>query len=171
MPAQPQWLSRLPEIIDEISALDLPVLDRAVFERAFRVRRRRAIHLLDSFGGYQSGRTYLIDRHALLRQLRGLASGDRFGYEKRRRARLAESIDRLRRDRRAAAVRIAAPPPPPDVLPALPAGAAFLPGGRLLIEFRDVQDLLTKLYGVAQAAAADFPGFQAAAEAANGDSV
>jgi hypothetical protein len=169
MPAQPQWLLRLPEIIDEISALDAPVVDRSVIERVFRVRRRRAIHLLGWFGGYQVGRTYLVDREALLLQLRQAASGERFGYEKRRRDRLGERLERLRKDRQAARVVIPVAPPTAREIPGLPAGVSFQPG-RLVVEYRDVPELLGKLYGIAQAAAADFAGFEAAAAARKAES-
>jgi hypothetical protein len=162
MPAQPQWLLRLPEIIDEISALDTPIVDRSVIERAFGLRRRRAIHLLGWFGGYQVGRAFVVERETLLRRLRGIAAGERFGYEKRRRERLAERLERLRKDRRAAGVVIpVAAPAVPEALQ-LPSGV-FFQHGRLVVEFRDVPDLLGKLYGVAQTAAGDFAAFEAAA--------
>ena len=41
MPAKAQWLLRVPEILEELRALDVPVVDRAVCERLFRLRRRR----------------------------------------------------------------------------------------------------------------------------------
>src|ERR1035438_304812 len=55
MPAKAQWLLRVPEILAELSLLDLPVVDRAVCERLFRLRRRRAIDLIRCFGGGQTG--------------------------------------------------------------------------------------------------------------------
>src|ERR1022692_2100735 len=65
MPAKAQWLLRVPEILAELAALDVPVLDRAVCERLFRLRRRRTIDLIRCFGGYQAGRTFLVDRPKL----------------------------------------------------------------------------------------------------------
>ena len=47
----------------------------------------------------------------------------------------------------------------------LPEGIAFTPG-QMLVEFAGVEDLLTKLYGVAQSAAGDFDWFQATVECA-----
>ena len=44
--------------------MEVPVIDRAVFERIFGVRRRRAIQLMHYFGGFQSSQAYLIDRLA-----------------------------------------------------------------------------------------------------------
>ena len=43
MPTKKTWLLRLPEIREELSAMKVPVVDRAIFERLFGVRRRRAI--------------------------------------------------------------------------------------------------------------------------------
>src|ERR1039458_5601050 len=48
MPAKAQWLLRVPEILAELAALDVPVLDRAVCERLFRLRRRRTIDLSEA---------------------------------------------------------------------------------------------------------------------------
>ena len=167
MPAEPQWLLRLPEIIEELAAMDAPVVDRSVIERAFGVRRRRAIYLLGRFGGYQVGRTFVVRREALLEALRRMAAGERFDYEKQRHERLADGLDRIRKQRRAAAVTVPVENPAPDMTPAgLPAGVRLEPG-RLTVEFRGVEELLGKLYGVAQSAAGDFAAFEAAATQRN----
>ena len=57
MPAKPVWLLRIPEIVQALQALPVPVVDRFMVERLFGVRRRRAITLMQEFGAYQSGRT------------------------------------------------------------------------------------------------------------------
>jgi len=49
--------------------------------------------------------------------------------------------------------------------PGLPAGVQF-DAGELCVHFDDARDLLAKLYAVAQAAAADFESFRAAAAGA-----
>ena len=46
MPLKKTWLLRLPAIREELSQLDLPLIDRASFERLFGVRRRRAVQLM-----------------------------------------------------------------------------------------------------------------------------
>lgn len=164
MPAEPLWLLRLPQIIEEIAALKSPVVDRSIIERTFGVRRRRAIQLLGSLGGYQVGRTFVVERARLLARLEAMRAGERFYFERRRREKLVEGLDRIRKDRQAARVRI-----PVDPEPALSAAPAGLPSGvrlepgRLTVQFQDVQELLGKLYGIAQAAAADFSGFAATA--------
>ena len=90
MPIKKTWLLRLPEIRAELTAMEVPVVDRAVFERVFGVRRRRAIQLLHHFGGWQSGRTFLVDRLAVLRQLEPIEDSAEFALELQRRQRLVD---------------------------------------------------------------------------------
>ena len=87
MPPQPLWLLHLPRIIGELCRLPVPVLDRAVIEKLFGLKRRQAIQL-PRFGGYQAGRTFLVDRQELLDQLEAIRDGETFRYEQRRRRRL-----------------------------------------------------------------------------------
>ena len=51
MPAKALWLLHIPEIIAMLETFDVPVVDRAIIERLFGLRRRRAIDLLHRFGG------------------------------------------------------------------------------------------------------------------------
>jgi hypothetical protein len=57
MPAKSSWLLRIPEILNLLSAMHNPVIDRASCEQLFGVRRRRAIELIRLFGGYTAGNT------------------------------------------------------------------------------------------------------------------
>ena len=66
MPMKKMWLLRLPEIRTELEALPAPVIDRAMIEQIFGVRRRRALQLMQYFGGWQSGQACLVDRLDLL---------------------------------------------------------------------------------------------------------
>ena len=94
MPTKKTWLLRLPEIREELSAMKVPVVDRAIFERLFGVRRWRAIQLLHYFDAYQSGRTFLIDRIRLIEQLVPLEASAEFAIEQRRRTRLVDSLEK-----------------------------------------------------------------------------
>jgi hypothetical protein len=164
MPTKKTWLLRLPEIRMELVAMKVPVVDRTVFERLFGVRRRRAIQLLHYFNGYQSGRTFLIDRISLIEQLAPLEASADFALEHRRRQRLVESLESLRRARVGARVVIPVDLAKPSAC-GLPAGVQ-LDRGQLCVRFDDACDLLAKLYAVAQAAATDFESFCAAADGA-----
>lgn len=161
MPTKKTWLLRLTAIREELTYLNVPVIDRATFERLFGVRRRRAIQLMHYFGGYQAGRTFLIDRVALLRQLEPLEASTEFALEQQRRQRLVESLEQLRRSRAGAHVTI---PVNPTRNRAQIPDCVYLDRGTLWVEFDSVQDLLSKLYQLSQAAAADFEAFRVAAE-------
>src|SRR5450759_2316196 len=160
MPAKPDWLLRLPEIRVELEHLDVPVVDRAVIERVFGLKRRRAIELLHQFGGYQAGRTFLLDRVRLLEALRSLESGEDYTAEKRRRERLQAAVEASREHliltRVRIPVRAAAARPSLD---RLAPGVLLLPGV-LTIEFRHPSELLEKLFGLAQAISHDFERFE-----------
>jgi hypothetical protein len=160
MSAKAEWLLRLPEIRAELEHLAVPIVDRAGIERIFGLRRRRAIELMHQFGGYQAGRTFLLDRARLLEALQSLESREDYAIEKRRRERLGDVVEasrehlmsmRVRIPVRAAAARAS--------LDRLAPGVVLLPG-ILTIEFRHPIELLEKLYGLAQAIANDFEKFE-----------
>ena len=146
-----------------MEVVDVPVIDRAIVEHLFGLRRRRAIELLHRFGGYQAGRTFLIDRRLLIDELRRLGGGQEFELEIRRKQRLGQAVDELRLNQAATAVRIPVRPEPACRIADLPADVALEPG-QLRVDFCGTEDLLSKLYELSQAAAQDFDRFRAAAE-------
>jgi hypothetical protein len=165
MPAKPAWLLRIPEIVDELQALTVPVIDRSMCERLFCVRRRRAITLMQEFGACQSGRTLLIERIAMIKNLEALQEGQEFEGERCRKQKLQDSLDDLHRHR--AAAKVVIPALPPELrkqLPELPAGVSVR-DRELAIEYNSVEQLLQRLYELSQAAAADFEGFITVIEA------
>jgi hypothetical protein len=161
MPAKPDWLLRLPDIRAQLECLDAPVVDRAVVERIFGLRRRRAIELLHQFGGYQAGRTFLLDRVRLLEALQLLESREDYTAEKRRRERLQDVVEASREDMISTRVRIPVRAAAARAsLDRLAPGVLLMPG-MLSIEFRHPVELLEKLYGLAQAISHDFEKFEA----------
>jgi hypothetical protein len=160
MPAKPEWLLRLPEIRAELEHLDVPVVDRCGIERIFGLKRRRAIELLHQFGGYQTGRTFLVERRSLLHALEALQSQDGYIVERRRRECLRDVVEASREHLLAARVRI--PVRPAKSRPSLDrlAPGVHLAPGMLSIEFLQPIDLLEKLYGLAQAITHDFVKFE-----------
>src|SRR5664279_223796 len=106
MPAKPEWLLRLPEIRAELEHLEVPVVDRSGIERIFGLKRRRAIELLHQFGGYQAGRTFLVERRGLLQALEALQSQEGYIVERRRRERLRDVMEVSREHLLATRVRI-----------------------------------------------------------------
>jgi hypothetical protein len=160
MPAKPEWLLRLPEIRAELEHLEVPVLDRCGIERIFGLKRRRAIELLHQFGGYQAGRTFLVERRGLLQALEALQSQDGYVAERRRRERLRDVVEASREHLLATRVRISVlPAKSRPSLDRLAPGVHLAPG-MLSIEFLQPVDLLEKLYGLAQAITHDFDKFE-----------
>jgi hypothetical protein len=166
--AKPRWWRHIPEIRSMLADVRLPVLDRAAVEQLFGLRRRQAIELMNRFGGYQTGRTLLIGRDQLLAAIEGIAASGEYEQETTRRERLAAAVERIRRTRQSEAVRI---PIAPEVfrfrMDTLGTGVALRPG-RLEIEFSGPEELLTKLFGLAQAIANDYGGFERTAVGACG---
>ena len=160
MPAKPEWLLRLPEIRAELEHLDVPIVDRAGIERIFGLKRRRAIELMHEFGGYQAGRTFLLDRARLLEALHSLESREDYAVEKRRRERLRDVVEASREH--LILTRVQIPVHAAAVRPSLDrlAPGVFLIPGMLSIEFRHPIELLEKLYALAQAIAHDFERFE-----------
>jgi hypothetical protein len=164
VPGKAQWFLHIPAIVVMLEAFDVPVVDRAVIERLFGLRRRQAIELLHRFGGFQAGRTFLIDRRVLIDHLRRLAEGEDFERETSRKERLDQAVDQIRRQRAAASVRI---PVQPDVFSQKVAGlpeTIVIEPGHLHIEFSGTEDLLSQLYQIAVAASNDFNFFRSATE-------
>ena len=163
MPATKSWLLRIPEIRKNVSQLTVPVIDRAMLERIFGVRKSRAVQLMNAFGAMEAGQTMVIGVADLDHHLAAVQAGAEYEREARRRKRLADALEDLRRNAQARRVRLPASAPVPAG--GMPEGITLLPG-RLLVSFQDPADLLGKLYGLAQAAAADFEAFRAAVEGA-----
>jgi len=101
-----------------------------------------------------------VDRLALLRQLEPLQNSAALVLEVHRRQRLSETLEETRGHR--AAARVILPVAGDASLRTmldLPPGVHLQPGS-LRVEFGEAEDLLAKLFELAQAAAHDFDGFR-----------
>jgi len=127
---------------------------RAVIEHVFGVGRRRAIEILHQFGGYQTGKTFLVDRASLLRQLEALEAGAGFARERSRRRGLSEDLAQAQSTLKGRRVPITAP----QDIGGLPNGTQLRPG-ELRIAFRDTEDLLRQLLEFAMAIHDDYQRF------------
>lgn len=155
------WLGHLDEILAELSALPLPWVDRATVERVLGVGRRRAQQILAPCVSLQIGSNGLADRDRLIAHLRQLATGDTASYERRRRQRLAQTLDGLRS---AWQTRVPVEAPTAIVnqaLADLPAGIELGPG-RITVLFETTQQALEKLLALAMAIGNDFDMFDQA---------
>ena len=151
MPRKPEWLQNLTSAIQELQSFHAPVVDRATLEKLLQVRRQ-AIRLMHRFGGYQANCTFLIDRLDLLQQFGAIAVGETHQCEIQRRQRLVASL----RPRKT--IRVAT-----DVwerkLTELPPGTSIRPG-ILEIEFENADQLLGRLFELAQAIHNDYERFE-----------
>ena len=164
MALDPEWLHRVPDICVQLRGLHTPVVDRAVIERLFGVKRRQAIQLMHRFGGYQAGKTFLLETGRLTEKLQELADTPGFREVDQRKRRLSSMLDEAWQYRAAHSIRIPVSASTRDrVVADLPPGIVLM-AGRLMINFTDVEDLVSKLYELAQAAANDFDAFSAAAQ-------
>jgi hypothetical protein len=160
LPAKPTWWGQIEDIVATLELSDAVVVDRSAAEKLFQVGPRRAVQLLTLFGGQEAGGAVLIERERLLVKLRELRATDTFREEIRRRRKVGEEIEQLRRRRAGEKVRIAVEPE------IFSSGMASLPeavqigAGRLEIEYGDCEDLLQKLVALSKAAANDFEHFQ-----------
>jgi hypothetical protein len=164
VPRKSEWMKGVPAALEELRRFPALVIDRAILEKVLRVERRTAIRLMHQFGGFQTGKTFLIDRAQLIEQLERIARGEDFAIERDRRARLSDELEKARRLAPGRRIKIdAAPDVQGRVMKDLPAGIHLKPG-ELRIEFFGAEDLLRHLYELSQAMVNDFGRFQAVIE-------
>ena len=162
MPKLPVWYVRIPEILVQLRALGAPpFLDRAAVEELFRISRRQAIRLLGTVGGYQIGKTFLVERHSLIGFLERLESSGAAPQARIRKDRVAAALNDVANYAAAQKVQVF---PPPDVFgrrPAeLPASIALVGPGKLQISYAGAEDLLVRIVELAAAATNDFAAFR-----------
>jgi hypothetical protein len=164
MPAQPAWFHRLEEISDELRALEISYLDRLAVQKLFGIRERRARQIMAGLPGLQVGNAFAVERQALLKRLESVAAGERFQWEAARRARLAEDLDRTRRQLAGRRVRIPAAATVREMsVGRLPDDIELRPG-QLRIRFFGAEDLAAKLLELSQAMANVWNAFARAVE-------
>src|SRR5437870_10420459 len=94
MPAQPSWHLRVPEIRAALgSPASPPFLDRPAIEKLFGLRRRQAIRILTACGGYQVGKTFLINRDALLAYIEEVAADGAVERIRQRKLRISSALN------------------------------------------------------------------------------
>jgi hypothetical protein len=167
MPDQPSWINRLSDITRKLESSNAPFLDRPAIEKLFGLRRRQSIALLRRMGGYQIGKTFLVDRQVVLDYLndpqRSRAAEEEAGRFRTVSALLSEAQQELHMRRIAIA---AAPRVSRLELEGLPTGIDL--GFReLKISFGHPRELLEKLFALSQALANDYEKFEATWTAAN----
>src|SRR4051794_37192801 len=121
MPRSPEWFQHIPAALKALRVFSAPVVDRASLEKLLHVSRRSAVRLMSTFGGYQTGRTFLIGRDNLIHAMEAVLADEAYRFESQRRQRLSEYLDRTRQDLRALQVKLPVAPEPAPGLPCPPA--------------------------------------------------
>ena len=156
MPAIPAWHVRVPEILSVLrDPATPPFLDRTAFENLFRVGRRQAIRLMEFGGGYQVGKTYLVDRLGLVTTLEKLTS--KSTQARQRKQRIAIILETSARERQARAMAV---PVSQVVTSMLPEAVQLVSRGRMQITYANATELLGVIAELATAAAGDFAAFE-----------
>jgi hypothetical protein len=145
MPPQITWIERVPDIIAHLRASTVPVLDRRSVEKLFGLRKRQALRLMVSVGGYEAGNASLVRRRGLIEYL---DSGKMKLLQKGKRERIGQVVDDSWKPE----------PPKPVIVPRLHSGSQSLPLGidievrrganEARISFYDLNDLHEKLYSL-----------------------
>jgi hypothetical protein len=162
MPQLPLWYRRVPEIVRHLKTPGMPpILDRPAVEELFRVSRRQAIRLLGGANGYQVGKTFIVDRQALIEYLESIEKSGAAPEARARKRRVALALTEVANYAEAQRVQIRTAP---DVLRRrpgeLPAAIDLVAPGKLQISFQGAEDLLAQIVELAAAAANDFPAFR-----------
>ena len=162
MPKLPGWYLHVPAILQHLrSPAAPPFLDRPAIEVLFSIRRRQAIRVLAAASGYQVGRTFLVERQALIDFLEGLERSGVASEVRARKQRVATILNEVANFAAAQRVQIRTAP---DVLrrqpEGLPAAIERVAPGKLQISYRGAEDLLAKIVELAASATNDFPAFR-----------
>lgn len=158
MPDKPSWYERVPEILPALEASRVPFLDRLTIESVFQLGRRQAIRLMGRFGGYQVGRSYLVDRSQVIEHLQTLRATGDVAWAIRRKERLLRVLREERPHLRSRAVHIPVSETAAN-LEHLPSGIELEPGC-LTVRFAEPLELLEKLVELSRALALDYDGFE-----------
>lgn len=147
-----------------LAEVSVPVMDRSAIQSIFGLKRRQAVALMHRFGGFQAGNAFLVERERVIAELGRIAGTGEYQRETARREKLASAVSKFQLVRRAHEVRIEVPPEAFGTRMSTLSEAVRLVPGKLEVEFAGSEDLLTKLFALAQAAANDYEGFQKASD-------
>ena len=149
-------LLAIPDAIEQLEAVDRPLLTRRDLERLFGIARSRAAMLMRMFGAELTGCTLTLPRTELLRQLRMYRKRGVFRAEEQRRDRLLTEL----RKARLTGIRV------PVEAEALQGRLSGLPDGvlverdRIEVRFDGGKEAVARLYALAQALVNDYERFE-----------
>jgi len=155
----------LDQVIAELGNLPWPWVDRQTLQSLLLVGPRRAQQILRPCVTRQVGANGVASREELIEHLKRLAAGDEAHYERRRRQRLAQVLEGLRREALAQPkVMVEAPTTVLNQEFAnLPDGVSVSPGA-ISITFSSPSEALQRLLALAMAIGNDFNEFERQSE-------
>ena len=165
LPNQPLWFPRIPALLQNLRAESAPAeFTRADLERLLGVRRRRAILLLHRLAAPRRAGVLVATRASLIAYLEQAWNEDAAEQAVVQTRHVSEALALARR----ALLLPSIPLPPPAKLSeitfdGLPAGIR-LTRTELAVAFSSAQDLLEKLFTLAQAFANDYESLESALE-------
>jgi hypothetical protein len=166
VPNQPSWLLRVNEILEDLGDAEMathPFLTRAAVEKLFRLKRRQAIQLMHSVGGYQIGKTLVVGRAKLAAWLRRASLGEQVWWEQVRHIRVEKAIEEVQQEREARKQRAVVPRTALELkIEGIPP-TVTVRSGELRLEFSGADDLFRQLFELAQAMKNDYERFKALA--------
>ncbi len=153
--------SHIPAVLGFLTGPGAPEsVDRSSIETLLGVRRRRAILILHQCDASPRGRELLASREAVVAFLERQDHEAALHRERERQQQVAEALGQARRG--LALPRISLPHQRPTLtLAGLPEGI-HLTQGNLSVDFTGAQDLVEKLFTVAQAFADDYESLESA---------
>jgi len=163
MPDHPLWLERVPAVLEFLAGPAAPaLLDRGTIEVLLGVRRRRAILILHQCQASPRGRDLLASREAFVTFLQSQDQEAALKKERARQQQVAAALAQARHELTLPRISLPRPAEPTHrTLAGLPPGIQLTPRN-LSVDFTSAQDLIEKLFTVAQAFAQDYESLEAA---------
>ena len=145
------------------------LLNRLALESLFGVRRRRAIALLHRCGAHRKGRGLVAKRDSVLAFLAETRAGGTVEELAEQKQRVQAFLSEARLGLTLPSIRIPEPARLSDLtIAGLPPGIQLGPG-QLTVTFGQAEELIEKLFTLAQALANDYASFEAALGQAAGE--
>jgi hypothetical protein len=156
-------IHRVPAVLEFLSGPDAPdFLDRGTIEALLGVRRRRAILILHQCQASLRDRELLARREAVVAFLQSQDLEAALRRERERQQQVAAALAQARHERTLPRISLPRPAEPTHrTLAGLPPGIQLAPRN-LSVDFTSAQDLIEKLFTVAQAFAQDYESLEAA---------
>jgi hypothetical protein len=169
VPASPTWLRRVPNAIEQLEGWAHDSLTRADLQTLLGVGKARAVQLMHAWGATRRGGrgNLLLEKGALLRRFKALRRGRQLVEEERRVERLIGVLQEARVSR----VRVKVPRETYGArLTGLPPGVTLQTARqprRWIVEFATAEEVVAKLFAIAQALQKDWDRYEALVNSEN----